>query len=688
MDIEIAKHDRMSESGSSLLRLIQNQDIPLLDLLVRESVQNSLDASIEKTNPVKVDFTIGKFCSKDANAHFDRITSKLDSKYAGFKDGLCDYVSIRDCGTCGLTGPVRYSDVERNQYGNLLKLIYEICKPQQNEGAGGSWGLGKTVYFRVGIGLVIYYSRICVNGVYSERMAACMVEDETKRDSIIPENGNLKRGIAWWGKTDTDEHTVPLENSPEIHNILQTFNCKPYQDEETGTTIIIPYINQEKLLNEVYAKNEEDADRPYWTRSIESYLNIAVQKWYAPRLNNKKYRYGAYLVPSINGIEIQPNDMLPVFKIIRLLYIASITNSSTIQYDDDEIEINNENVYLRNVLSKTGNAGTITSVKLTDNQLHMLPPNNCKSPYQQITNSIVNMESGNNPLIMYTRRPGLIVGYDYNGIWTHSMTKSSAGTYIIGLFVLNSENVLKDEYSGISLEEYIRKGEKADHAAWADQNIKGNNPRIVLNIQRGLIKKINSKYKEKVIDTTEKKSIGLSHALADILLPNENFGKTASQKSHGGNSGSGTRKNVKYTSFTLTSEPIFKDGMLSYEYELFTKTNACEIALEVIADTQKLNADLWESENHVNTEFPLSIVDFSISSSRSITSDTTTIRNISIKGSCADDNISVKEIRSKIYSVTGTVQVTSDTPNILLTGKISIKSDAPFFRIAFRIKEI
>lgn len=31
MRIEIAEHGRMTESGSSLLRLIQNQDIPLLD---------------------------------------------------------------------------------------------------------------------------------------------------------------------------------------------------------------------------------------------------------------------------------------------------------------------------------------------------------------------------------------------------------------------------------------------------------------------------------------------------------------------------------------------------------------------------------------------------------------------------------------------------------------------------------
>ena len=44
MDIEIALPGKMSESGSSLLKLIQNNSTPTIDLLVRESIQNSLDA--------------------------------------------------------------------------------------------------------------------------------------------------------------------------------------------------------------------------------------------------------------------------------------------------------------------------------------------------------------------------------------------------------------------------------------------------------------------------------------------------------------------------------------------------------------------------------------------------------------------------------------------------------------------
>lgn len=182
MKIEIAEHGRMTESGSSLLRLIQNQDIPLLDLLVRESIQNALDAAAHLDGPVSVEMAVGEFSSTELNKHFEKIESGLNKR---FRIKKCKYIAVRDLNTVGLTGPVRYTEVKNNQFGHLLKLVYEICKPQSNEGAGGSWGLGKTIYFRLGIGLVVYYSRIFQNGKYQSRLAACLVEDETKTNALI-----------------------------------------------------------------------------------------------------------------------------------------------------------------------------------------------------------------------------------------------------------------------------------------------------------------------------------------------------------------------------------------------------------------------------------------------------------------------------------------------------------------------
>ena len=701
MKVEIAEHGRMSESGSSLLRLIQNQDMPLLDLLVRESVQNSLDASNGAAPDVKVDFSIGQFQSADLNKHLDGIQKPLDKRFPNKK--AYNYISVRDSNTYGLTGPVSYDKVVNNEFGNLLKLVYEICKPQQNEGAGGSWGLGKTIYFRVGIGLVIYYSRICQNGKYSSRLAACLVEDETKRDALIPHSGGVKRGIAWWGKADrwNSKKTVPITSEREIKDILSVFGIKPYSAEETGTTIIIPYIRKQALLDEVYAKNEDTDLKPYWAKSVGDYLRVALQKWYAPRISNPHYPYGAYLTASVDGVKIKAASMLPLFRTVRELYILASggTLDSEALLADPQINCNVESVDLRGVFSGGQSAGKFAYVKLTNKQLMMLPPENNKAPYQQITNSAVHMESGNIPIIMYTRRPGMIVGYDFDGPWTHRMPKTAESEYVIGLFVINSGNKLKNikESGGtgeLSLEEYIRKGEKADHASWADRNISGNNPRIVTNIQKGIFRKITAKYSERTIDTTEKRNIGLGHALANILLPSSDFGRVASppQRPGGGGGGGTSKPSKRKSSLSFGNGVRYMGDRIAANFDLHMKTNACELSLLLLTDFKKYKAEKWESDDEIGKAFPLHFVRFTIECVRpnkknaaeinkKLTVDTATM-------SCNDEDIQVETISSERFAVPSTIHISSAMTNVIVCGTLEFTSDDPRFKGIIDLKEV
>ena len=601
MKIEIAEHGRMSESGSSLLRLIQNQDIPLLDLIVRESIQNSLDATNKTKDSVDVEITVGQFRSNELNKHFERIENGLNKRFPANKENY-NFISFRDCNTVGLTGPIRYDDVKNNEFGNLLKLVYEICKPQQNEGAGGSWGLGKTIYFRLGIGLVIYYSRIKEKGKYQSRLAACLVEDETKQDSLIPHASGVKRGIAWWGKSDglKSKTTVPLENEKEIEKILSVFGLNSYFADQTGTTVIIPYIDKDALLSEVYAKNDDAEKKPYWAKSVEEYLKVAIQRWYAPRLMNSKYSFGSYLSVWINGTKLKVSGMIPLFRLIRDLYILAQGGSSedTSLVKEQDIDCSVTSIDLRGVLNTTS-AGRFAYGKFTKSQLLMNPPHNNKSPYQQISNIAVSMDGGNSPIIMYTRQPGMIVGYDYDGSWTHHMPKAGSDEFI-GLFVANTENTLKsiiDPRTGIgmSLEEYIRQGEKADHASWTDRNIQGNNPRIITNIQKNIINKVRKQYTETIVENTERQNIGLGHALANLLLPSEDFG--GSSTTPPGSNPSASSPRLRKTKSTLKiDETCFREGHVMVDVDIFLRGKKCEIALQVVTDYKRYEADDWESE--------------------------------------------------------------------------------------------
>ena len=55
--------------GSVTLKSLQNENVPELDLLVREAIQNSSDASLKQPGPAfAVNFTAKTFCPAQFNS--------------------------------------------------------------------------------------------------------------------------------------------------------------------------------------------------------------------------------------------------------------------------------------------------------------------------------------------------------------------------------------------------------------------------------------------------------------------------------------------------------------------------------------------------------------------------------------------------------------------------------------------
>ena len=530
MNIEIAEPGRMTQTGSSLLKLIQNNNMPILDLLVRESIQNSLDASNKNDKFVNVEFLTGKFISRELSVELDGISKALERK---FSEEKYDFIAIKDSNTVGLTGKLHYEDVKDNNYGNLLKLIYEISKPQQEAGAGGSWGLGKTVYFRVGIGLVIYYSRIKNEyGEYESRLAASLVENELKSDSLIPKlDGKSKRGIAWWGQKLDENKTQPIRDEAYINKILNIFSIKPYYNTCTGTTVIIPYIDKKMLLSNNQVEDhdgEEKKVKSFWHNNINEYLKIAVQRWYAPRLNNIYYPYGCYLRVKINNIGLSLDDMEPIFKVIQALYNRAVTKKNDIDdiLSDNKENNKNEEILIRKVLEST-KAGIISYTKVQKDILMMNFPNNKPSPYMYCNCGVIDCEK-NKPILTYVRKPGMIVSYENYGPWVDGINSTNKEEFIIAIFVLNSNNRLSGIDENDSLEDYVRKSELADHTSWQDFSFRANNPRIISKIQNHVKNKISKEFSEVDEEISDKLNSGLGKMFGDLLLPPENFGNRAS----------------------------------------------------------------------------------------------------------------------------------------------------------------
>ena len=537
MRIEVAKEGRMDMSGKGLIRAIQNNNMPLLDLFVRESVQNSLDAFKKGADVVRVDFGIKNFNNVDLARKLEGVEEALLQKFGGEE---CKYLYIRDRGTEGLTGPLHFSDRSNSDTKNLLKLVYEIAKPQEGKGAGGSWGYGKTVYFRIGVGIVIYYSRIKEkNGEYQSRLAACLVEDENKADALLRAPSlNSHRGLAWWGKEFEFESngikergTIPHTDEMFIKNFLSLFGFSPFEGEETGTAVIIPYIDEKKLLSNNI--NMEGNIRIPWADTVEEYLKIAVQRWYVGRLNNPNYfikQKQPWLKVTINDRALTKDSMAKTFQEIQKLYNMALNGEvSSGEYNCEAIKVRN--------YFKSTTAGHVAYKMYTAEEMEMHAPFNSPSPFLYVKNEDGTDDYKDGDIILsYFRKPGMAVAYDTAGEWVNKIkcNNEKTGDILIAIFVLNSEN--KFDYVGIdeidTIEEYFRSSERADHTSWYDINVNDINPKILSKIQQQIRKKINETYKIKEKEP-ERQNSSLSKLFGEFLLPPEGFGKRVKGKSKG-----------------------------------------------------------------------------------------------------------------------------------------------------------
>lgn len=602
MQIEIAEFGKMSQSGNSLLKLIQNNDMPILDLLVREAIQNSLDAGIatEEHASVFVDIGIKNISVHSFAEHLEGITNQLKENFGATPQKA---IYIEDSNTSGLTGSL---DFKKSPNSNVFKLIYGISMAQEQQGAGGSWGLGKTVYFRIGIGLVVYYSRIVnESGKYEHRLAVTLVENEKSPNTIIPKSTEkIPSGIAWWGErlNSNNDDTVPITDEAMIRDILKSLSIEPFEEDRIGTKIIIPFIDEQQLL--VKRETNPSENKP-WESDVAEYIRVAMQRWYAPRLANKKYVYGKYLDGHVNGKKIEKEEFLTIFYEIQMMYNAAVLDYRSGRYFVSDIQIRN---YFVN--NKVNNAGRVVYKRFTKKELDMLAPVNGPSPFT-CTDEKNTENEGNAPLLSYVRKPGMIVNYETDGEWCKGLDVTEENEYLIAIFVPSSETKLLNPDSNIfDLEDYLRKSEMADHTSWTDITIKKKPFDIVEKIRLNVRRKIKTSFENKE-EVKEKKGMNtLARNVGKMLLPPTGFGRRASSRNRAGEKTS-MEKNKGSTgnSFSILSQNYLNTGAIEVQFnmKLEEKVAAFSIELFVASESGRISATEWELIDNVGTPFPAQI---------------------------------------------------------------------------------
>ncbi len=696
LDIKILKTDYAVSYGSVTLKSLQNENVPELDLLVRESIQNSSDASLNLPGPsYNVNFTTGKFNPRRLNSFLTEIENDMNSM---FPDVTADFLEIRDTGTSGLTGCVKKSEIKSDDHGNFFKLIYDTGKRQTQVNAGGNWGFGKSVYYRVGVGIVIFYSRIKTDDKYESRLIITLVEDEGKKNTdgtdatILNKKEPLSAGKAWWGLKE-GEDLLPLYDEEVIQAVLDVFGLAQFSGDKTGTSIIIPYIDSDKLLGDIIPADAEfredlkDNFTSIWTHSVADYLKLSIQKWYAPKLHNlelKNISKKKWLHATVNNVPIKKSDMLPFFQLVQELYNTALAKTYGKSYSSSLFDgITCEPVNVRNYFDGM-TTGYISIIKITTEQLN--GTQNLLSPYDYIGH--YEADGGlNEPIVMCTRDPGMIIDYPINGPWVKGIIPpEDKDEFLFGFYMPIIEKKLKKdlsvpEYAGMEFGEYLRRCEASDHMGWDDPA----KMQLVSRIQRNSVRLINEKTSINTPQKIEASASKLANKLGKRLLPRIGYGKKKTIGGSGGSSSGGGK--ITNAKLEIINQRLYGNRMeLDYVLSLMHSKKAASISLLIDSEGGRITPKTWKDD--IGTRFPVRIEEFSISS---LTYDSSE-QEKQIGIVCyPDDQISVDEIMTaSINKANGSndftgISINSNVYNLCISGTITVYAIDKKYQLSLKI---
>lgn len=591
-------------SGSSALQVLQNEHTFILDLLVRESIQNSSDAAIKGTPVFQVFYNKGEFVNENLAPYFDINTeTRLKERYSA----NCSFLEIRDRNTVGLTGETILSKRDNTTKSNFIRLIFDMGKGQDQVNAGGNWGYGKTVYYRLGNGIVIYYSRIKdTDGAFKSRLMLTMVEDEEKEDALLRKKENNSAGRAWWGEKIGND-ICPIEDESIIKDFLDIFGIEPFVDEETGTSIIIPYIDDKALMEEAktgFKVDEAMLNRCTFLSSVPSYLKYAIQKWYAPVINNVDLRSlgRKFLNAYVDGQLVSRDEIYPVFKLVQELYTSAYSKfaGKTYQPKYPVICKESEGNYKRRPL-KFGYIA-FSKIKLQDLQGEelLLPPNVYMNLFDEEYNGMISL---------YTRDLGMILNYEETWINSKEFSTNS-DEMLVTLFVPNTSAELTFGDESINLGEYLRKREEADHMKWDDDPAKMK-LKCVKQIKNSVDVSVRKHFNPDQFEMHSESDMSeFAGVLGEKLFPL----KKAKPRTGGGGGGSGggVSKSEKRFNFFTRGISITPEGRIKVLYELELKEKVRVVIKTKVHSDVAVDAEKWVGS--IGTAYPLRITNFVVDS--------------------------------------------------------------------------
>ena len=385
---------------------------------------------------------------------------------------------------------------------------------------------------------------------------------------------------------------------------------------------------------------------------------------------------------------MQKQKMLPFFQLVQELYTTALAQTYGSEYKSAWLsQIECMAVNIQKYFEGGTTSGYVAAIRINRDDLNC--GQNVLSPY--IYTGKYEAEGGiNEPIMMFSRDPGMVIDYSITGPWVKNITPpESEDEFLFAFYMPDTKKKLKEGLPVApdieTLGDYLRDCEASDHMGWDDPA----KMQIVTRIQRNTANQINQKYSkgsEVKVDATASK---LAAKLGRSLLPRVGYGK---KKSNGNGTGSGTGggggTKLKDLEFEILSVSISGNEIeMPFHLKYAHSKKAAELELIVASEGGWITPSSWQ--NDIGTSFPASIQSFTIQTiATNIEPDPIQVNNgcTALSHEYKSEKVSISLEAAEGSKEFSSVKVNANILNMEMTGVLKLKAYDKKYRFSIKVE--
>jgi hypothetical protein len=269
--------ERYSPTGNASSEGVRNQlgrpDLDVIEVLIREAVQNSWDARLSDHSTVSFDISGWILSENQQQTLFERILVDCPDNLglSNFQEDSLLVLAISDRNTSGLMGPTRADLVSDSSVPrDFVDFVRNIGTPRDKHLGGGTYGFGKSsLYLASAVSTICVYTRCDTpNGKESRFMAVSLGPSFSINSG---EGKGMYTGRHWWGLRSEDGIVDPVTDQ-SADELASSLGIPGFEAEQTGTSllIIMPRVD-EYSLEDVHRKFESSLLWSFWPKMLHEY---------------------------------------------------------------------------------------------------------------------------------------------------------------------------------------------------------------------------------------------------------------------------------------------------------------------------------------------------------------------------------------------------------------------------------